>query len=80
MRFYCGGCGVTLSYDEVGGQGAVEEVPGDPLFHLSLDHHPDCGVHGGRCVETCPIAVECGPVLTIDEAFAEWREHGVPVG
>ena len=78
MRFYCGGCGTTLTRDELGGQGAVDEFPGDPLFHLALAHHPDCYA-GSRCVETCPVMEQCGRVLPYDEVFAEWREHGEPV-
>lgn len=81
MRKMCGGCGVTLDPDEVGGQGALpDRAPGEPEFHLRLAHHPDCGVHRARCVETCPIVEPCGDVLTGDEMFAEWIDHGVPVG
>lgn len=54
---FCTGCGRggTLLTDHEVEQG----------WHVQSEHSPDCDGTERRCLETCPVAVQCGPVQRV---------------
>lgn len=66
-------CGASVRSDEV-------RVYGDGFrTHVRPGHARGCE-GGPECEMLCPVPIECGPVLTDGERFAEWETQGEPVG
>lgn len=62
-------CGAVLTRSD------VREYADGFRTHTRPDHAYQCE-GGPECRLLCPVPIECGPVLSDEERFAEWRTLG----